>query len=416
MKIAIIGTGISGLTAAYLLSRNHNITVFESNKYVGGHTHTHEIDLGGKKWAVDTGFIVYNERTYPNFIKLLDLLKVERQITSMGFSVKSAEKNLEYAGHSMNALFAQRLNMFRPSFIRMLRSILRFNSEAENHIDKLEEYVTLGDYLSIYSYPEEFINHFIIPMGAAIWSTKPSNMLKMPAMFFIQFFRNHGLLAVKDRPNWWVIKGGSKCYVEKLIIGFKNNIRISTPVQKVERNESSVKIIYGKTSFESETFDAVIFATHSDQALNILENPSVQEVEILEALQYQKNEALLHLDESILPNRKLAWASWNYFLDQNPEEPVALTYNMNILQSLNSDKTFCVTLNNHDAIDPNKVIKKIIYHHPLFTVEGIKAQGRKNEINGQKNTYYCGAYWHNGFHEDGVVSALEVCEHFGERL
>ena len=225
MKIAIIGTGISGLTAAYLLSRNHNITVFESNKYVGGHTHTHEIDIGGKKWAVDTGFIVYNERTYPNFIKLLDLLKVERQITSMGFSVKSAEKNLEYAGHSMNALFAQRLNIFRPSFIRMLRSILRFNSEAENHIDKLEEYVTLGDYLSIYSYPEEFINHFIIPMGAAIWSTKPSNMLKMPAMFFIQFFRNHGLLAVKDRPNWWVIKGGSKCYVEKLIMGFKNNFR-----------------------------------------------------------------------------------------------------------------------------------------------------------------------------------------------
>ena len=416
MKFAIIGSGISGLTAAYLLNRNHDITVYESNDYVGGHTHTHEIVLNGKKWAVDTGFIVYNERTYPNFIKLLDQLKVERQLTSMGFSVKSSQKDLEYAGNSINGLFAQRSNILRPSFIRMLRSILRFNSEAEHHLDNLDEFVTLGHYLSLYNYPEEFINDFIIPMGAAIWSTKPVNMMKMPAIFFIQFFRNHGLLAVKNRPNWWVIKGGSKCYVEKMTISFNDKIRIATPVKKVKRNERSIEVIYGKTAQESETFDAVIFATHSDQALSLLEKPSVQEVKILEALQYQKNEALLHLDESILPKRKLAWASWNYLLDQNPEEPVALTYNMNILQSLNSDHTFCVTLNNHDAIDPSKVIKKIIYHHPLYTVDAIKAQSRKHEINGQKNTYYCGAYWHNGFHEDGVVSALDVCEHFGEKL
>ena len=416
MKFAIIGSGISGLTAAYLLNRNHDITVYESNDYVGGHTHTHDIVLNGKKWAVDTGFIVYNERTYPNFIKLLDQLKVERQLTSMGFSVKSSQKDLEYSGNSINGLFAQRSNILRPSFIRMLRSILRFNSEAEHHLDNLEEFVTLGDYLSLYNYPEEFINDFIIPMGAAIWSTKPVNMMKMPAIFFIQFFRNHGLLAVKNRPNWWVIKGGSKCYVEKMTISFNDKIRIATPVKKVKRNERSIEVIYGKTSQESETFDAVIFATHSDQALSLLEKPSVQEVKILEALQYQKNEALLHLDESILPKRKLAWASWNYLLDQNPEEPVALTYNMNILQSLNSDHTFCVTLNNHDAIDPSKVIKKIIYYHPLYTVDAIKAQNRKHEISGQKNTYYCGAYWHNGFHEDGVVSALDVCEHFGEKL
>ena len=416
MKFAIIGSGISGLTAAYLLNRNHDITVYESNDYVGGHTHTHDIVLNGKKWAVDTGFIVYNERTYPNFIKLLDQLKVERQLTSMGFSVKSSQKDLEYAGNSINTLFAQRSNILRPSFIRMLRSILRFNSEAEHHLDNLEEFVTLGDYLSLYNYPEEFINDFIIPMGAAIWSTKPVNMMKMPAIFFIQFFRNHGLLAVKNRPNWWVIKGGSKCYVEKMTISFNDKIRIATPVKKVKRNERSIEVIYGKTSQESETFDAVIFATHSDQALSLLEKPSVQEVKILEALQYQKNEALLHLDESILPKRKLAWASWNYLLDQNPEEPVALTYNMNILQSLNSDHTFCVTLNNHDAIDPSKVIKKIIYYHPLYTVDAIKAQNRKHEISGQKNTYYCGAYWYNGFHEDGVVSALDVCEHFGEKL
>ena len=416
MKFAIIGSGISGLTAAYLLNRNHDITVYESNDYVGGHTHTHDIVLNGKKWAVDTGFIVYNERTYPNFIKLLDQLKVERQLTSMGFSVKSSQKDLEYAGNSINTLFAQRSNILRPSFIRMLRSILRFNSEAEHHLDNLEEFVTLGDYLSLYNYPEEFINDFIIPMGAAIWSTKPVNMMKMPAIFFIQFFRNHGLLAVKNRPNWWVIKGGSKCYVEKMTISFNDKIRIATPVKKVKRNERSIEVIYGKTAQESETFDAVIFATHSDQALSLLEKPSVQEVKILEALQYQKNEALLHLDESILPKRKLAWASWNYLLDQNPEEPVALTYNMNILQSLNSDHTFCVTLNNHDAIDPSKVIKKIIYHHPLYTVDAIKAQNRKHEISGQKNTYYCGAYWYNGFHEDGVVSALDVCEHFGEKL
>ena len=222
-------------------------------------------------------------------------------------------------------------------------------------------------------------------------------------------------MCIRDS-NWWVIKGGSKCYVEKMTISFNDKIRIATPVKKVKRNERSIEVIYGKTSQESETFDAVIFATHSDQALSLLEKPSVQEVKILEALQYQKNEALLHLDESILPKRKLAWASWNYLLGQNPEEPVALTYNMNILQSLNSDHTFCVTLNNHDAIDPSKVIKKIIYYHPLYTVDAIKAQNRKHEISGQKNTYYCGAYWYNGFHEDGVVSALDVCEHFGEKL
>jgi len=413
MKIAIIGSGISGLTAAYLLNKKHEIKVFEANDYIGGHTHTHKINLDGRDWKVDSGFIVYNENTYPNFIKLLNQLNVESQISSMGFSVKSIKNKLEYAGNSLNALFAQRKNCFNFPFYKMLFQINRFNKESQIHLQTLDYFKTLKEYLEENKYSREFIEFYIIPMGAAIWSTIPSNMFKMPAKFFIKFFKNHGLLQIKNRPKWWVIKGGSNQYIEKIILRYKNFIMLSTPVKLVKRFEKHVKIIFENKNLENEIFDKVIFATHSDQALKLLEKPTKKESKILKSLPYQKNEVLLHLDESILPRRKLAWSSWNYLLDSNFDSPVALTYNMNILQSLKSDKTFCVTLNNHSAIDPNKVLKKIIYYHPLFTADGIKAQIRKHEISGKNNTYYCGAYWHNGFHEDGVVSALDVCKQFG---
>jgi len=415
MKIAIIGSGISGLTASYLLNRSHDITLFEKNDYIGGHTHTHEINHDGKIWNVDSGFIVYNEWTYPNFITLLDQLGVKRQVTRMGFSVKSPSKSLEYAGHSLNALFAQRSNLFRPSFFRMLGSMKRFNKEARRDLKSLDETITLGQYLHKNSYPIEFIENYIIPIGAAIWSTVPSNMLNIPAIFFIRFFNNHGLLQILNRPKWWVIKGGSYQYVKKIIVDFKKSIRLSTPVQSIKRNKKSVLIRYGSQNQE-EVFDAVVLATHSNQALQLLEDPSEKEIEILTLLPYQRNDAVLHFDESILPKRKLAWSSWNYLLDKNKEDPVALTYNMNILQGLNSSKTFCVTLNSSEMIDESKIIKNLSYEHPLFTIDGVKAQKRKNEICGQKNTFYCGAYWRNGFHEDGVVSALDVCSQFGESL
>ena len=416
MKIAIIGSGISGLTAAYLLNRKHEITLFEKNNYIGGHTHTHEIEHDGKIWSVDSGFIVYNERTYPNFIKILGQLGVQRQITRMGFSVKSAHKNLEYAGHSLNSLFAQRSNLLRLSFYRMLSSMKRFNQQAREDLPQISKNTTLGDYLKMNNYPDEFINNYIIPIGAAIWSTVPSKMMEIPAVFFIRFFENHGFLQILDRPKWWVIKGGSNQYVRKIITDFKDRVRLSTPVNKIKREGNIVTIRHGKKQPLEENFDAVVLATHSDQSLKLLDKPTVKEKEILGALPYQKNDALLHYDDSILPKRRLAWSSWNYFLDNDIYEPIVLTYNMNILQGLNASRTFCVTLNNTDSIDENKIIKKLSYEHPLFTIEGIEAQKRKHEISGVNNTYYCGAYWRNGFHEDGVVSALDVCSQFGESL
>ena len=416
MKIAIVGSGISGLTCAYLLNREHDITVFEKNDYVGGHTHTHEIEYDGKEFSVDSGFIVYNEWTYPNFIKLLDQLGVERQLTRMGFSVKSEKNNLEYAGHSLNGLFAQRSNFFRLSFMRILFSMRRFNAEARDDLGILDPQITLGQYLTSNNYPREFIQHYIIPIGAAIWSTVPKQMMDVPAVFFIRFFENHGLLQLVNRPNWWVISGGSKKYVEKMIYDFKNKIRLSTPVKNVKRGVDNITVKFGSSVLEKENFDSIIFACHSNQSLAMLDSPSKQEEEVLGAIKYQRNDALLHFDDSILPKRKNAWSSWNYLLDEDPNRAVALTYNMNILQSLKSDRTFCVSLNSGDLIDRSKVIKHLNYEHPLFTLSSINAQGRKHEVSGKNNTYYCGAYWRNGFHEDGVTSALDVCKDFGQSL
>lgn len=416
MKIAIVGSGISGLTCAYLLNREHDITVFEKNDYVGGHTHTHDIEYDGEKLSVDSGFIVYNEWTYPNFIKLLDQLGVERQLTRMGFSVKSEKNNLEYAGHSLNGLFAQRSNFFRPSFMRILFSMRRFNAEARDDLGTLDPQITLGQYLTSNNYPREFIQHYIIPIGAAIWSTVPKQMMDVPAVFFIRFFENHGLLQVVNRPNWWVISGGSKKYVEKMIYDFKGKIRLSTPVKNVKRGIDSITVKFGSNGLEKENFDSIIFACHSNQSLAMLDSPSKQEEEVLSAIKYQRNDALLHFDDSILPKRKNAWSSWNYLLDEDPNRAVALTYNMNILQSLKSDRTFCVSLNSGDLIAQSKVIKHLNYEHPLFTLSSINAQGRKHEVSGKNNTYYCGAYWRNGFHEDGVISALDVCKDFGQSL
>tara|TARA_A100000164_G_scaffold65073_1_gene53703 strand:+ start:275 stop:1525 length:1251 start_codon:yes stop_codon:yes gene_type:complete len=416
MKIAIVGSGISGLTCAYLLNREHDITVFEKNDYVGGHTHTHEIEYDGKEFSVDSGFIVYNEWTYPNFIKLLDQLGVERQLTRMGFSVKSEKNNLEYAGHSLNGLFAQRSNFFRLSFMRILFSMRRFNAEARDDLGILDPQITLGQYLTSNNYPREFIQHYIIPIGAAIWSTVPKQMMDVPAVFFIRFFENHGLLQLVNRPNWWVISGGSKKYVEKMIYDFKNKIRLSTPVKNVKRGVDNITVKFGSSVLEKENFDSIIFACHSNQSLAMLDSPSKQEEEVLGAIKYQRNDALLHFDDSILPKRKNAWSSWNYLLDEDPNRAVALTYNMNILQSLKSDRTFCVSLNSGDLIDRSKVIKHLNYEHPLFTLSSINAQGRKHEVSGKNNTYYCGAYWRNGFHEDGVISALDVCKDFGQSL
>lgn len=413
MKIAIVGTGIAGNVAAYRLAREHDITVFEAGDYVGGHTNTVAVEVRGRDFAVDTGFIVFNDWTYPNFIRLLDELGVESQPSSMSFSVRCERSGLEYNGTSLNALFAQRLNVLKPSFHRMIRDILRFNREAPAFLHQGDDETSLSEYLFANGYTREFIDNYIVPMGAAIWSAEPAAMLGMPARFFIRFFHNHGMLNIKERPTWRVICGGSQRYVERLVEGHRDRIRLRSAVRRIRRHRAGVELI--ADGADPESFDQVFLACHSDQALSMLDDANPLEREILGAIPYQTNEAVLHVDESVMPRRRRAWGAWNYHLLDREKDRVALTYNMNILQSLEAPVQFCVTLNNSEAIDPAKVIRRFEYEHPIFTRAGVRAQQRQTEINGFNRTYFCGAYWRNGFHEDGVVSALASLEHFEER-
>ena len=414
MKIAIIGSGIAGNVAAYHLNKEHDITLFEQYSHIGGHTHTHSIDDAAGDLNIDTGFIVLNDRTYPNFIKLLEELDVDIQKTEMSFSVKCENTGLEYNGNNLNTLFAQRSNLFSPVFYRMISDILRFNREATEAINDMNSDQSLGDFLDNGNYSEIFINKYIVPMGAAIWSTNPQDMFSFPARFFFRFFLNHGLLSVNDRPQWYVIKDGSSSYVKKLISGFEDRIRTDCPVEKIVRHDDHVEI--HTQNHGVERFDYVFIASHSDQALNMLQHPSTLERDTLSAIEYQENEAVLHTDRSLLPIRKKAWASWNYHIPTDARSNVALTYNMNILQGLKTDNTYCVTLNYTDQIDEGKILKTIQYDHPIFTAKSIIAQENHRLINGTSRTYYCGAYWRNGFHEDGVVSALNAISHFKQDI
>jgi uncharacterized protein len=410
LKVAIIGSGIAGNTLAHHLHKAHDITVFEANSHIGGHTHTHDIELFGSQYSIDTGFIVFNDRTYPNFIQLLDELKVPWQPSNMSFSVRNEATDLEYNGTSINSLFAQRRNLFRPSFYGMIKEILRFNKESLALLASENE-IKLGEYLMQNNYKSLFINNYIIPMGAAIWSTDAAHMLDFPARFLVRFFHHHGMLSVNNRPQWRTITGGSARYVETLITPFKHNIKLNTPIVSVRRLKNTVKI---KPQFSEElSFDYVFFACHSDQALAMLgKDSSAAEREILGAIPYQENSVYLHYDRSMLPKRKLAWAAWNYHITAKPVNKVQVTYNMNILQNLQSPEPLLVTLNHTDFINPAKVIKRLKYTHPLYTMAGAAAQTRHAEISGQNRTGFAGAYWRSGFHEDGVTSALTALQHF----
>ena len=415
MNIAIIGSGISGLTSAYLLNRSHEITLFEAGDWVGGHTHTVDVTVDGRHYAVDTGFIVFNNWTYPNFIRLLGQLGVGFKPTEMSFSVTDPDSGLEYNGNNLNSLFAQRRNLLSPGFWGMLRDILRFNKEAQRDLEELRiaADTTLDQYLKAGGYGERFILHYIVPMGAAIWSMSMADMLGFPLQFFVRFFKNHGLLSVSNRPQWCVIEGGSSAYVAPLTASFKDKIRLNCPVTRVERDEEGVVI---HSAAGSERFDKVVFACHSDQALKLLAKPSSAEQSILGALAYADNEVVLHTDTRLLPERKLAWASWNYRLGGAGHTLAAVTYDMNILQGLQSDTTFCVSLNQSAGINPFKVLAKYTYAHPQYSLKAVAAQQRWEELDGVQHTYYCGAYWANGFHEDGVVSGLRVARSLGELL
>lgn len=409
MKIAIIGSGIAGNTLAYHLYKEHDITVFETESHIGGHTHTHHVTHEGRNYNVDTGFIVFNDRTYPNFIALLHELKVAWQPSDMSFSVRSEKTGLEYNGTSLNTLFAQRRNFFKPSFHQMIRDILRFNKTSLELLGEGNE-IKLGDYLQQSKYSKQFIDNYILPMGAAIWSTEARQMLDFPARFFVRFFHHHGMLTVNDRPQWRTVAGGSASYVNALTEPFKHKIKLNTPIESVCRLKTSVRVkpLFG----EEEKFDYVFFACHSDQALKMLSDKTQTEIDILSAIPYQENTVYLHHDVSLMPKRKLAWAAWNYHVTEQPTDRVAVTYNMNILQNLQSTEPLLVTLNHTRLINPAKVIKRLKYTHPIYTIAGAAAQARHAEISGVNRTGYAGAYWRNGFHEDGVVSALAALKHF----
>ncbi|KFJ90936.1 FAD-dependent oxidoreductase [Pseudomonas sp. 1-7] len=415
MKIAIVGSGIAGLTCAYLLNRQHDIQVFEASDWIGGHTHTVDVQVDGRSYAVDTGFIVFNDWTYPNFIRLLGQVGVGFKPTEMSFSVSDPATGVEYNGHDLNTLFAQRRNLVSPAFWGMLRDILRFNRQSLDDLanNRISADTTLGQYLDSNGYGRRFIEHYIVPMGSAIWSMSLADMLGFPLQFFVRFCKNHGLLSVSDRPTWQVIEGGSRSYVAPLTASFAERIRLNCPVSRVVRDQDGVTL---HSAAGAERFDKVVFACHSDQALALLDQASKKESEILGALPYANNDVVLHTDTRLLPKRKLAWASWNYRLGGPREQMAAVTYDMNILQGIDSDTTFCVSLNQTAAIDPSKILARFQYAHPQYSLAGTAAQARWEELLGAQHTYYCGAYWANGFHEDGVVSALRVARAFGETL
>lgn len=415
MKIGVIGSGISGLACAHYLSTEHEVSVFEANRRIGGHTATVDVQLGNRRYAVDTGFIVFNDWTYPNFIALMDELGVSSRDTTMGFSVRDPESGLEYSGSSIDALFAQRRNFFSPAFLGMVRDILRFNKESVADLDsgRLDPAETLRSYLTRNGYGRAFIEQYLVAMGSAIWSADCGTIEDFPASFFLRFFKNHGLLSVSNRPQWKVIEGGSRQYLEPLCANFAQRIYTGNAVSRVFRQPGRpVELVMADG--QRHVFDEVVFACHSDQALAMLAAPTREETEILGAIPYQSNDVVLHTDTRMLPRRQKTWSSWNYTLGRSNERAV-VTYNMNILQGIEAPETFCVTLNDTASINPHKILGQFSYDHPVFSIAGMAAQARWSEINGVNNSWFCGAYWHNGFHEDGVVSALRVATAIGQK-
>ena len=407
MRIAVVGAGVSGLVAAHLLHPEHDVTVFEAGAYAGGHTNTITVETDHARHEVDTGFIVFNDRNYPHFERLLAELGVASQPSDMSFGVTDASGDFEYASTSPSGLFATRSHLVSPRFYRMVADVPRFQRAARELLASPEE-PALRDWLGGLGLSELFVERVIVPQAAAVWSSDPGQMWTFPARFLVQFFENHGMLGLSGRPAWRTVEGGSRRYVEALVAPFRDRLRLCTPVRAVERREDGVEVT--PEGGEPERFDEVVLATHADQSLAMLADATPLEAELLGAFPYQANEAVLHTDRGMLPRRRRAWASWNYHLLDEPSGPATVTYHMNRLQSLRADREFCVTLNRTEAIDPAAIIRTIAYAHPVYTVDGHAAQRRHLEISGRNRTHYCGAYWGWGFHEDGVESAFRAVE------
>jgi uncharacterized protein len=415
MRIAIIGTGISGLTCAHLLGAHHDISVYESERRPGGHTNTVRVELEDETHDVDTGFIVYNERNYPGLVRLFERLGVPTRASDMSFSVSDVRTGIEWRATSPNTVFAQRRNAMRPEFLRMLADIVRFNRSVRRRLpDGWPHAVTLRDLLRSGGWSDGLAEWYLAPMVSAIWSAPRAQALDIPAHTFARFFENHGLLQLGAQPQWRTVSGGARIYVERILRPLGDRVRLGTAATKVTRHRTGIEVL--SDHLGPESFDHVILACHSDQALGLLGDPTTFEREILGAIRYQPNTAVLHTDEHLLPRAPRARASWNYRLPPDEAEGATVTYHLNRLQSIVSEHNICVTLNPVEAIDPNRTVAVFDYAHPLLDSGAVAAQRRYTEVNGVRGTWYCGAYWGYGFHEDGVQSALRVCRAFGRSL
>ena len=411
MKIGIVGSGIAGLTAASILERKHDVTVLEADRRIGGHTNTIPVAEGNRVVPVDTGFIVFNEPNYPNLLRLFDRLDVAVQDSDMSFSVQREGEDFEYNGTSFDALFAQRSNLVRPKFWQMLNAITRFHREAPKHLtDGLDDETTVRQYVEQHRYSPRFFHDYLVPLGASLWSCEASRFAEFPMRFVLQFLSNHHMLQVNDRPTWKTVKGGSNEYVRRLAESFKERVFVNCRVEQVRRQAGGVTVRLADG--RSETFDEVILASHADQSRRMVVGLDSREDDVLAAFPYQKNEVCLHTDTQVLPTRRKAWASWNYLIPQGAGDSVTVTYNMNMLQKLETERTYCVSLNQSERVEPGKVLTRIKYEHPLFVPGREAAQQQHGQLIRRGGVSYCGAYWGFGFHEDGVKSALRVCEAF----
>jgi predicted NAD/FAD-binding protein len=429
-RLAIVGTGIAGLTAAWLLRDEHAITVFEADDRIGGHGHTVDVEADGGRHAVDTGFMVYNEASYPLFTRLLRHLGVATDPTRLSFSVQIARTGLEYGSASPGALFAQRSNLMRPSFHRMLLDMARFAREAPGLLrgagtgtaaatatatagDAAGPGPTLGQFLAARRYSPAFIQNYIVPVGAALWSAVPRRLLDAPALPFVTFMHHHGFLIPGMRRGWRVIRGGARRYVEPLAAPFRDRVRLKTPVRRVRRRAGGVEIA---TDAGTERFDAVILAAHSDQSLALLADPSPDERDALGAIPFQANDVAVHNDPALLPRRRAAWSAVNYRAPEGDGGPAQVTYLMNAVHGRRTANPLCVTLNRMLAVDSDRLLRRLVHHHPVFTAAAPAAQRRLAAINGRDRTYYCGAWTGDGFQEDGVASAVAVGRLLGRDL
>ena len=413
MRIAVIGSGISGLVCASLLSPRHEVVVFEAESRPGGHTHTVDVEERDRSVPVDTGFIVFNRKTYPSFVRWLDRFGVASQASDMSFSVRSDTRDFEYGSAGLNALFSQRRHLVSPRFHRMWRDILRFYREGKELLEHGDE-LRLEDYLRARGYSEAFVADHLLPLVGAVWSSNCERARDFPARLLVRFFHNHGFLQREAGWQWLTVTGGSREYVRAMLAGFSGSLRLSSPVEQVCRGE--VATLVKPKGQAAERFDHVIMACHADQALALLASPTLREVSLLGAFSYQTNEAVLHTDQTLMPRRRRTWASWNYHLDDEHSAGASVTYWMNRLQSITSPTQYFVTLNRTEHVRADCVIRTVEYAHPVFTPAATVAQTHHADLIDHHRTSYCGAYWRNGFHEDGVVSALRVAERLGATL